>query len=403
MTEDFIGIDVAFGKGKRLPVVVCTGVENRLVPLRLRGPGLPLPPMGRGNAAVLDSIAVASFVEETIEYLNAVCAQLGVTPTSIAIDAPSAPRKEGEPYRAAEKALLEAKIFAFSTPSRSEIDDIMRTVREHLRAGRPVANLPYANKLWMVVGFALFERLASFAPCIEVFPNAIARTLGCTLHKSKPGGVEEQLRAAAKHTGWPDQEIEAVEFSAIAWCPAHDRLDAYLSAWVASLSPLQTAELPRAGSRWAYGDPSERDAIWVPVLTIPPLFPKAVHPVYAAPRGGASPKPAPAVHVPVARTQESRSPGPLARVCPACLDKLFVRWPWGWDGHAAYACSALTARGPQERKQEFRNRFGHLFGSTGATSTAEDREDLAAFEERAGEPDVPFRDVVADLASRGKL
>ena len=34
---------------------------------------------------------------------------------------------------------------------------------------------------------------------------------------------------------------------------------------------------------------------------------------------------------------------------------------------------------------------------------AEDAEDLAAFEERANEPDLPFESVVKDLKRRGKI
>ena len=34
---------------------------------------------------------------------------------------------------------------------------------------------------------------------------------------------------------------------------------------------------------------------------------------------------------------------------------------------------------------------------------AEDAEDLAAFEERAAEPDLPFESVVKDLKRRGKI
>lgn len=36
-------------------------------------------------------------------------------------------------------------------------------------------------------------------------------------------------------------------------------------------------------------------------------------------------------------------------------------------------------------------------------SLAEDAQDLAAFEERADEPSVPFEDVVEDLKRRGKI
>ncbi len=37
------------------------------------------------------------------------------------------------------------------------------------------------------------------------------------------------------------------------------------------------------------------------------------------------------------------------------------------------------------------------------TSLAEDAEDLAAFDERATEPDLPFESVVKDLKRRGKI
>jgi hypothetical protein len=36
-------------------------------------------------------------------------------------------------------------------------------------------------------------------------------------------------------------------------------------------------------------------------------------------------------------------------------------------------------------------------------SLAEDAEDLAAFQERRGEPDLPFEEVVKDLRHRGKI
>lgn len=37
------------------------------------------------------------------------------------------------------------------------------------------------------------------------------------------------------------------------------------------------------------------------------------------------------------------------------------------------------------------------------SALGEDAEDLAAFEERAAEPDLPFEDVVRDLKRRGKI
>jgi len=46
--------------------------------------------------------------------------------------------------------------------------------------------------------------------------------------------------------------------------------------------------------------------------------------------------------------------------CPACAEKLFVAWPEGWDGHAAFACK-LEGESAEARKAEFKARFRHLF------------------------------------------
>lgn len=45
------------------------------------------------------------------------------------------------------------------------------------------------------------------------------------------------------------------------------------------------------------------------------------------------------------------------RQCPAC-DFVFARWPMGWDGHAASTCPGLGPGTPEERKAEYKNRFG---------------------------------------------
>jgi hypothetical protein len=107
----------------------------------------------------------------------------------------------------------------------------------------------------MLPGFVLFKKLSSLAPVLEVFPQAIARALGAgAVHKSKAGGIETQLRAVARHTGWPRDEEEAQTLRDIAWAPLHDCLDAYLSSWVAAL------EEP---DRVALGE-HPYDVIWVP-------------------------------------------------------------------------------------------------------------------------------------------
>jgi len=47
--------------------------------------------------------------------------------------------------------------------------------------------------------------------------------------------------------------------------------------------------------------------------------------------------------------------------CPACHDKVFKRWPDGWDAHAAHKCEGLDVGDPQSRKAEFKQRFRALF------------------------------------------
>ncbi len=71
---------------------------------------------------------------------------------------------------------------------------------------------------------------------MEVYPQATARVLGVAgLHKSRPGAVDEQLRAAAHYTGWPGQAKKEPALAEIGFGARHDLLDAYLSCWVAAL------------------------------------------------------------------------------------------------------------------------------------------------------------------------
>ena len=47
--------------------------------------------------------------------------------------------------------------------------------------------------------------------------------------------------------------------------------------------------------------------------------------------------------------------------------------------------------------------FSELVNEAVKLTLAEDAEDLAAFEERASEPNLPFESVVRDLKRRGKI
>lgn len=254
MRSGFVGIDLAFAKRKRLPVSVCSWRDGRLIPEPLRR--LPLdPPRGSGNAAVLDQDLVQLFVDDAADYVVRACAKLDLHPQRIAIDAPSAPRRPDIPRRAAEAEMDRAGISCFATPTVSEFEVILEKVRQHLASGGTENRIPHANQLWMLVGFRLFDRLTEIAPCIEVFPQATARVLGSgDIHKFKAGGVDSQLAEAARYTGWPRDDPRETPFEDIAFGPAHDRLDAYLSAWVAALD--ESDRLP-------FGSPPD-DVIWTP-------------------------------------------------------------------------------------------------------------------------------------------
>lgn len=89
----------------------------------------------RGNAATLDSASIQRFAHETATYVAGVCERLELTPTRIAIDAPSAPRSPHITRRAAETALDEAGISCFATPSAQEFDVIRAKVAQHLSLG----------------------------------------------------------------------------------------------------------------------------------------------------------------------------------------------------------------------------------------------------------------------------
>jgi hypothetical protein len=329
----FVGIDLAIAKNKHLPVVVCTWEHDHLIPQPLRRLNLT-PPRGRGNAATLDRNSVQSFAREAAAYVAAVCDRLELNPMRIGIDAPSAPRSPHLVRREAEVALDRAGIGCFATPSASEFDDIRALVARHLSTGGAEDRIPHANQLWMLVGFALFEELERLAPCLEVFPQATARAMGSgQVHKSRPGAVKAQLAAAAGCTGWPLSRAGECGLEEIAWGPSHDQLDAYLSAWVASLEE---------SDRVAYGRPPD-DAIWVPRV-------RRAHPVQSF----VQPSDPKAIR---RATFESSAPF----LCPACGQMEFKRWPWGWDAHAAHACGGLTGVDPEQRKAEFRRRFADHF------------------------------------------
>jgi predicted nuclease with RNAse H fold len=192
-----------------------------------------------------------------VSYLRRVEKHFDVHIVRIAIDAPSAPRRDGLTLREAEAALDREGISYIQTPGRAAFDVMPERVRQHLAGGGSEATLPCANQLWMLFGFSLFEALSGAGwTCLEVYPQATVRILGSgQQHKSTPGAVEAQMAATARLTGWPEKADVSV-LKSVAHGSLHDWFDAYLAAWVASLPDHE---------RRPMGTPPD-DVIWVPRL-----------------------------------------------------------------------------------------------------------------------------------------
>jgi len=150
--------------------------------------------------------------------------------------------------------LLKSK-FAI-TPDTNQFEVIKSKALTHLENGGEQSRIPHANQLWMLVGFELFQTLCQKWECIEVFPQAIVKTLGAgKIYKSKIEGLIKQLSAISGFTGWPEA-ISKSCLNDIGFGSFHDKLDAYLSAWVASLN---------MNEREPIGSPPN-DVIWVPLI-----------------------------------------------------------------------------------------------------------------------------------------
>lgn len=256
----YVGIDVAIRKEKLLPVVVCRREGRALIPLPLKGSGLTKPPRGRGNAAIIEQVERSRLAGETVAYLRWIEKQFDVQIARIGMDAPSSPRPDRLGRREAEVALDKEGISCIGTPSESAFEEIPRCVREHLAAGKSQSTLPCANQLWMLFGFELFKVLSAEGwDCLEVYPQATVQVLNPRApHKTSKGAVADQLRAASRHTDWP-QEPTVDALRLIGFGDSHDRLDAYLAAWVASLAEPDRRPLGRKPD----------DVIWVPKVNEP--------------------------------------------------------------------------------------------------------------------------------------
>ena len=326
----FIGIDVACAKGKYLPLVICSEENGRLIPLPLANYQTN-PPRGIGNASTLHDKLNQAFADDVARYIETVCKAFHLNPVRIGIDSPLRPRDNYLKRRLAEQALDKAGISCYTTPSSNDFEAIKAKGIAHLEAGKPIQNLPHAHQIFMLLGFALNERLSKIAECIEVYPHATVKQLGVAdIHKSKGNQAELQLSAMSYYTGWPKTGDDWSQADNVCLGPTHDRVDAYSAAWVASLSEQD---------RICFGDAEKSDAIWIP----------NVEPIN---------RPTANIPTKIQLTAKLHTSGEShQRMCPACHKHLFKRWPFGWDAHAAHKCAGLSATGAKAKKEEFKNRF----------------------------------------------
>jgi hypothetical protein len=65
-----------------------------------------------------------------------------------------------------------------------------------------------------------------------------------------------------------------------------------------------------------------------------------------------------------------------ASAAPRAKRMCFRKWSAGWDAHAAYKCTGLSATTELERKDEFRTRFSHLFRKSGFAAPLPSQRDV---------------------------
>lgn len=251
----FIGVDVSCALKKRIPVVFAVKRKGRLVPLPARQ--LPMKaPYGHGNRYVIEHQRNVDYAIAVRDYVLEVCDYFGVQPECIGVDSPLRPRAEALDYRIAERALNQAGISCYKTPSASEFAAITDKAQGHLANGGALQRIPHAMQLWMLAGIEIARELATIAPVREVFPQANIRLLMPNApHKSGKGVPLMQLQALAQQTGWPRTQEEWNALKQISAGGTHDQVDAYSAAWVASLNDSDVD---------VFGDIAQQDAIWVP-------------------------------------------------------------------------------------------------------------------------------------------
>lgn len=253
----FVGIDVACAKKKRLPVCISFLRGKQLVPLQLERELWNRLPRGLGNCEIASAMPFRESASLLATALRDIFLKQSWYPVCIAIDAPAAPPIN--PYRSSEAILSSMRLSSFLTPNKESWHKIRTQCVQHLESGGFASRLPYANKIWMLYGFEIFNALRSMNyKVIEVYPYAIVSQLvSGSRHKSSREGYLTQLNAIAAMTGWLPQELASNLQSTVSGTK-DDRLDAFMSCWVASLPETE---------RLAIGNADDcNDSIWVPKI-----------------------------------------------------------------------------------------------------------------------------------------
>jgi predicted nuclease with RNAse H fold len=249
----FIGIDVACAKAKPLPICIVKEEGDKVVPMEFREEL----PRGPGNIEITKPRPFRALAKLVAIRLAETCKEKGWHIKRVAIDAPASAPPVGE-KRLCEREMSKLGLSSFQTPDAGYWEEIKASCKQHLSQGGSLSNLPHANKVWMLYGFQLFSALRSIGDfeVVEVYPYAIVSELlpGCA-HKSTKEGYNSQLTAVGSRTGWPaadlDKQLRSTTFGG-----KHDRLDAFMAAWVAS---LPRRKLKVHGCR-----ESVDDSIWIP-------------------------------------------------------------------------------------------------------------------------------------------
>ena len=258
MADLFVGIDVAIAYRKALPVSILEQGSRgvRVIPGKKL---LSRPPLGPGNKRALSDEVRKDYAASVRQWLCEAEEVLNGRIVRIAIDAPRDFANEAAgrcARRAAERELDRLGISVFTTPTRSRFSHIVALAHAHIDAGKAVAKLPHANQIWMLIGFELFRELEQTYDCREVYPQAIIRKLGLgKAYKTSRHGHVEQLSAVGSRLGIESSEL-SLALPQSGYGARHDKLDALMSAWVASLPDEQCEH---------YGTLPD-DVIWVPKL-----------------------------------------------------------------------------------------------------------------------------------------